>query len=561
MIKKFSIFAGIIFLAVFLRLYNLSNVPPSVSLDEVSIGYNAYSILKTGADEYGNKFPLLLRAYDDWRPALYVYLVIPFVKFFGLNAFAVRMPSVILSVATIIATYFLVKELFGERGKTQNKTQNYADNLALFTSFLLTISPWHIYISRLGHEANAGFAFGLFAIFFFLKFINNPKGTYLYVSAILFGLSFYSYQSEKVFVPLIIVALSFIFFQKLIQRKKQVFLAAFLGLIIVVPVLIATFSPNGLIRFKATSAFNINDESYTNAAKDRLIAKQRGDILREIINNNRFVTIKIFLSNYLSHFNPYWLFTNNANEDFKAPEVGLMYRWEFPFIILGIIYLFFTKKLDKKIKLLISSWILISPIAASITTASPHAMRVYNLLPIPQILAALGLLQTTFFLRNILNSKYILLYRAIIFVFFLIVVANASYFYKQYFYIFPKEQSDSFQYALSKSISFVLEYDKSYGKIVFSNQDNLYQSYMFFLFYSKYDPKFYQKLEATKSGGFAETHSFGKYEFRPIKWDKELKDQNILYVGNSEDFPENVGAIKTVDYLNGELGIKIIKGN
>ncbi len=138
--RNLLILIGIIFIAFFLRFFLLSSVPPSASLDEASIGYNAYSILKTGTDEYGNKFPILLRAYDDWRPALYIYLVIPFVKILGLNALSVRLPSVILSVITVIATYFLVKEIFLN---FKNKIF-----LAFVSSFLLAISPWHIYISH-----------------------------------------------------------------------------------------------------------------------------------------------------------------------------------------------------------------------------------------------------------------------------------------------------------------------------------------------------------------------------------------------------------------------------
>ena len=114
--KKIILFI-IIAIAAFLRFYNISSVPPSASLDETSIGYNAYSILKTGADEYGTKFPILLRAYDDWRPALYVYLVIPFIKLFGLNVLAVRLPSVILSVLTVVATYFLTRKMFSVNPK------------------------------------------------------------------------------------------------------------------------------------------------------------------------------------------------------------------------------------------------------------------------------------------------------------------------------------------------------------------------------------------------------------------------------------------------------------
>src|ERR1700694_4553687 len=88
---------GILFLALFLRTYHLSAVPPSPYLDEVSNGYNAYSILKTGNDEYGRHLPILMQAYNDFRPTLFVYFMIPFIATVGLTTFAIRLPAVLLS--------------------------------------------------------------------------------------------------------------------------------------------------------------------------------------------------------------------------------------------------------------------------------------------------------------------------------------------------------------------------------------------------------------------------------------------------------------------------------
>ena len=52
--KKYSPLLVIVILTIFFRFFWLADVPPSPSLDEVSIGWNAYSILETGGDEYGN---------------------------------------------------------------------------------------------------------------------------------------------------------------------------------------------------------------------------------------------------------------------------------------------------------------------------------------------------------------------------------------------------------------------------------------------------------------------------------------------------------------------------
>src|SRR5688500_14249166 len=102
----------IILTAGVLRLWQLGATPISPNWDEVALGYDAYSIIQTGRDEYGNLFPVVLRSFDDYKPALYAYLAIPPIATFGLNAFAVRLPSAIVGILAVLAVYFLVKELF-----------------------------------------------------------------------------------------------------------------------------------------------------------------------------------------------------------------------------------------------------------------------------------------------------------------------------------------------------------------------------------------------------------------------------------------------------------------
>ncbi len=83
----------IVGIGALLRFYALDKSPPSLGFDEAALGYNAYSIMLTGKDEYGNFLPLSLRSFNDYKPALYAYLSIPFIKIFGLNANSVRAVS------------------------------------------------------------------------------------------------------------------------------------------------------------------------------------------------------------------------------------------------------------------------------------------------------------------------------------------------------------------------------------------------------------------------------------------------------------------------------------
>src|SRR3989344_8160968 len=101
----------VILIAFILRFFDLGQIPRGLYQDETAIGYNAYSILSTGKDEWGKNFPLYFKSFGDYKLPVYMYFTVPSVKLFGLNAFAVRLPSALFGLATVCLVYFLVKEL------------------------------------------------------------------------------------------------------------------------------------------------------------------------------------------------------------------------------------------------------------------------------------------------------------------------------------------------------------------------------------------------------------------------------------------------------------------
>ena len=143
---EFGVLAILFFIVVLglgLRLVGLTHTPPSLNWDEVSHGYNAYSILKTGADEWEQRFPITnFRAYGDYPTSLNLYLTIPFVAIFGLSEYAIRFPHALLGVGTIIASYFLVW------GITKRK------DVSLLTAFLVAVTPWYVFTSRFVVQSN-----------------------------------------------------------------------------------------------------------------------------------------------------------------------------------------------------------------------------------------------------------------------------------------------------------------------------------------------------------------------------------------------------------------------
>src|SRR3989338_4459229 len=110
-ISRYIILIAIVALGFLLRIFKLGEVPVSLSWDEAAIGYNAYSIVQTGKDEYGTAWPLLFKSFNDYKLPGYVYSTALSIKLLGLSDFAVRLPSALFGTLTILAFYFLLRSL------------------------------------------------------------------------------------------------------------------------------------------------------------------------------------------------------------------------------------------------------------------------------------------------------------------------------------------------------------------------------------------------------------------------------------------------------------------
>ena len=541
-IKKFTstiILLSIVLIASVLRLYQLGTVPPSPDWDEAALGYNAYSIMQTGRDEYGKFMPIVLQSFDDYKPALYMYTIIPFIPVFGVDLVAVRLPSALFGILTVLATYFLVFELFKRK------------DLAYFSSLLLAISPWHIQFSRVAFETNMGLAFNVFGVLFFLKGLKKPW--FLLLAAFFLGLNLSVYHSERVFTPLLVLGLIFIFWKQVFSLPKK-FLAAsvVIGMLTLLPLIsyIAT-NNTALSRLKGVNIFSQKTFIRVEGEKRFLEDKANNNTLGLLFHNKWVWYSREMLGGYLSHFDLNWLFIQGDLPRHHAPSMGLLYLWELPFLLIGIYGLLFFK-LPTKTKIVIFFWFLLAPFPASVTKDVPHAVRTLNFLPTFQVFIAIGLMTTFHFFRKnhesgIMNQGFRL---GFYITFFLFTSFNIFFYLNQYFVQQNYFVSQDWQYGYKEAAAFVTEQGRSYDKIVVSDEVPLDQSYIFFLYYLQYSPSLYQAT--------GDKHHFDKFEFRKVDWASEKKQPNILYIGRPDDFPTGT-VLKTIRYLNGEPAIKIVQ--
>ena len=532
----------IVALAAVLRFWQLGAVPVSPDWDEVALGYNAYSILHTGRDEYSAFLPIVLKSYGDYKPALYAYIDIPAIWIFGLNTFAVRLPSALLGVLTIVLTFFLVKELFKK------------NSLALLAAFSLSISPWHIQFSRVAFEANVGVFFNVLGALLFLKALRKPW--LLIPSAIVFACNLYVYQSEKIFTPLLALFLVMLFAKQVFSLPKKVlFTTLLVGIIFAFPITFYTlFSPNGLARAQGVSIFSSATVVSGQIADRYLFNKAQKDILGLVLDNGRLVYAKEIIGNYLSHFSINWLFITGDIARHHAPDMGLLYLWELPCIAMGIYQLIFGTY-SKKTKILIFGWFLLAPLPAAITNDVPHAVRTMNFLPIYPILTAIGLL----YLYNYMKSKkmkYLPFGYICIGLYSIFIIFNGIYYIDQYFIQQNYFNDLDWQYGYAQAVPATQQFGVSYKQIVVDSANQLSQSYMFYLFYLQENPVIYQQAGNQVPSG---KHAFGKYTFRPIDWKKDQHMQHALFVGNAGDFPQGVqGSKKMIYTVDGKPLIEIV---
>lgn len=528
--KKYKSLFFIFLLAVFLRFFQLGSNPPSLTWDEVALGYNAYSLGIDLRDEFGRFLPLdYLESFGDFKPPLYAYLDILPIKIFGLNEFAVRFPSALFGVLTVLITYFLVKRIFGSQEK-----------LALVSSFLLAISPWHINLSRAAFEANVASFLIVCGVWLFLSFIQEKKFSYLALSIIAFCLSVYTFNTTRVVAPLLVMILGIGFIKVLFSQKKQMLFAALLGILVLLPTLKFLFSPQASLRFKEVNIFS--DIGIVQRSNQE-IANDNYTWWSKIIHNRRISYGIEYVRHYLDHLTPRFLFVSgDGNPKFSTQDIGQLYIWELPFLITGILLLFRKKE---GYWWVIPLWFLFGILPAATARETPHALRIETTFPTFQIITAYGLVVL---FNKISNIKY----RNIIFsLFFLFFIFNFLYYFHGYYAHYPRQFSGEWQYGYKEAIAYLRSVENLYDKIYFT--EALGRPYAYILFYTGYSPELFRKEAVVEREvyGFVHVRSFGKYHFIKNLNRMEKQGTKTLYFDGPEQVPKGASILRTFSLLNG----------
>jgi 4-amino-4-deoxy-L-arabinose transferase-like glycosyltransferase len=445
--QRLKIFLGlIILLSLALRVYHLDKLPTGIFCDEAATGYNAYTILKTGKDEYSTTFPIFFRSFDNFRPGVPFYFSVPFVGLLGLNELAVRLPSAVIGVLNVIVIYYLGRILFSSAGA------------GILSALFLAISPWHIHFSRYGAE-NIYFPFFLsLAILLFLLSVKKKKAKFLVLSFFTFGLTLYTYFPAYFLTPAFLLLISILYKKAVLRMKRGLIKGIVLFLLIAIPLVLGLKTGQTLARFHQVS-------TPTQGKSTKIIVKQ-------------------MLITYKDHFLPEFLFEkgdigyhSHFITRFSVRGMGQLYWFQLPLLMMGLISTF----KNKKSLMLILGWFILYPLgstAAPFTDGGgPFASRsIIGVVPF-QIISAIG---GVYFISLIPKHSIKLITAALL---TLIILLSFRNYLHRYFVEYPLYSSDfwGWQYGPKEIVNYFKEVENQYDELVMSGEFNA--PYIFLRFY------------------------------------------------------------------------------
>lgn len=175
--------ASLIIVSGSLIFYRFTQIPPHFTYDEVDFArlalslegkpYIPYSPIATG------------------HATLYFYILLWSMKLFGVNSLALRLPSALFAVGSVVIFYLVLRNVFQKH-----------ESMAMLGAFLLATSRWFFNFARFSFEATLLLLLELTSLLFFLSFIKNKKIISLVFSAVFAGLAFNSYTPGRIFFTL-----------------------------------------------------------------------------------------------------------------------------------------------------------------------------------------------------------------------------------------------------------------------------------------------------------------------------------------------------------------------
>ncbi|HCM37160.1 TPA: hypothetical protein DIS61_00740 [Patescibacteria group bacterium] len=541
--KRFLvIFSSILLLAFFLRMYALTQYPTGFHIDEVTLGWNAYSILKTGRDETGRFLPLYSRSFGLDRALGNFLLTAVSINFLGLSEFAVRFPFAFFGGLTLILWYVFIKKLI------------ISTKIALISTLLLAISPWHIALSRTSSESTVSLFLILLGHIFFLSALSQKKFSHMILSWVSLTLSLFFYHSAVGFVALSVITLGSWSFLKATTQKERLWSGLTLLFIGVLTFVFFIFGKGGANRFDQVAFYR--DSTVTYELDKMRFEEGSLQVLRaRIFHNKLIVYTKVLIKNYFDYFSVDFLFVNGGKPPrYMPPAMGLLYLFELPLLLIGLYVL--ARKWNQAWVLLFLL-LLVSPVVAALTSEyTPNLQRSFFMVPYLEVIVSLGLWQVL----TVISKKKLWLFSSM-----LLLSLPIIYYLHQYYIHMPVHDPLYRNDGAKELVTTVMSLKSQFDKIIITRDPE--PPYHYFFFFTKLSPfefqeKYVPLIHQEKDWAFEDMTIFTQKEC-PTDIENAYPG-NVLFVNSGQCLFDNkmkllFTSVGTITRKDGSIVYQLLK--
>jgi 4-amino-4-deoxy-L-arabinose transferase-like glycosyltransferase len=479
-IKKLNLnwFWIILIIGALVRTWNFPNIPGGLNQDELASGYESFSLLLTGADKWGNSWPMYFPAWGSGQSVLLAYLQIPFISIFGLNTLAVRLPSLILGILILPLVYLVSKRFFDQK-------------TALVSMFLVAVLPWPIIISRWGLEANLLPFFVLLGVYCLslawgfgkIDSLKSPTKKNLFdklrnskfwplIGLLPLAIAIYSYALGFFLIGFLLLLILILNYPK-IKTHKTLVLSSLVPFVLIITPFLVFFFKNYVVHS------NLGFESSIPITIP-LLGVNRADQISvnytETLAGNIYFLIAGFVDTILWNNDPSFL------------PLGMTI---FPFLIYGIYFIF--KNTQWRQNLILLWFLAFLPILLMIPM---NTTRGNSFLLAVILISSFGIVKFTESLKDLKIAKFAFA-GAIIW-----ILLYSITFMVNYMYLYPKKSADSFNSKIEMAMNLAEKNTYEGEKIYLTQEVSI--NYLYPVFYKQIDPRDFRK-ESTiefKEGGY-----------------------------------------------------------
>ncbi|OGM18897.1 hypothetical protein A2685_02105 [Candidatus Woesebacteria bacterium RIFCSPHIGHO2_01_FULL_37_10] len=488
-------------IAAFFYLYKLDINPPGLYADEASTGYNIYSILKTGKDEYGKLLPFGFRQMGSYTPPLYIYLSVPLMAIFGMSGFSTRLLSVICGMTIVALVFYLLQNLKICKSKTS----------LFFSTLFFAISPWLVFFSRVGYEQNLAFMLFTLLSVLFVKTLKNPKLFALLIPVV--SVTTYADFPMRFLMPLIFITFGILFKSEIKVKKNLKYIA--IGVVIASIIQL----PN-LYMSQTNSFFSKREHFYadivlTQAAKIKYLPP---------IVSVPLAFVREFSAQYINYFSPRSLFfMGDPDPQRSIPEMGVLYQWTIIPYLFGL-YLVYKSK-EKLSRRIIITLLFITPLTGAFTHQPFHVQRTLAfLLPITLVISYAFDIFVRRFGSKLSNVAFTMLF-----------LISVMFLWRGYFILLPQLRADTWAFQFKQLADFIRKNPQKHFVIDQYNLKPEDIAYFQLAFYLKINPEVLQSTSDPSivrnyynDVDFSYIREFSNIETKPIDWGEAVWKDEIL---------------------------------